>query len=60
MASVKLTPDILSVCLLFSEGDISLSMEEIVQRAENFQEKSRKTFCSMSRGPVKDAELTGL
>ena len=39
MAAVTLTQDILAVCLLFADGEISLSMEKIIQRAENYQEK---------------------
>ena len=44
MAAVTLTQDILAVCLLFADGDISLSMEEILQHAERFQEKNDRHF----------------
>jgi hypothetical protein len=44
MAAVTLTQDILALCLLFADGKISLSMEEIVRRAERYQEKHDRHF----------------
>lgn len=44
MSAATLSGDILSICLLFANGDIRTSLAEIIQRAEDFQEKQQRYF----------------
>ena len=44
MAAAILSQDILAICLLLAEGNIDLSMEEVIHRAENFQEDQDRHF----------------
>ncbi len=44
MSAATLSGDILSICLLFSDGDIQTSLADIIQRVEEFQEKQQRYF----------------
>ncbi len=44
MSAATLSGDILSICLLFANGDIRTSLAEIIQRAEKFQEEQQRNF----------------
>jgi hypothetical protein len=44
MAIATLSQDILAICLVLADGDIHLPMEEIIRRAEDFQETHDRHF----------------
>ena len=44
MPAAILSQDILVICLVVSEGDINLSIEEVISRVENYQEVQNRHF----------------
>jgi hypothetical protein len=44
MATATLSQDILAICLVLADGDIHLPMEEVIRRAEDFQEIHDRHF----------------
>lgn len=44
MAASILTQDVLAICLFLSDGNIELPLEEVISRAEDFQEVEDRHF----------------
>lgn len=44
MVAAILSQDILAICLLFADGDMDVSLEEVIQRAEEYQEMQDRHF----------------
>ncbi len=44
MAAVILSQDILAICLFLADGNINLSLGEVIRRVENYQEVQNRHF----------------
>ncbi len=44
MAATILSQDILAICLLLSDGNLDLSLKEVIHRAEEYQETQDRHF----------------
>ena len=58
MASCFLTQDVLAICLAVADGDLDLSIAEVIARAERYQEAANRYF-GISKEVIQPAHVSG-